>query len=74
MYSAIHPEKVKNLITIATPGDFDLDDSLLSVWTKNIKEDYLLNAFGNLPGIILNAAFILRNPINISISLKNPVV
>jgi polyhydroxyalkanoate synthase subunit PhaC len=66
MYSAIHPEKVKNLITIATPGDFDLDDSLLSVWTKTIKEDYLLNAFGNLPGIVLNAAFILRNPIEYS--------
>ena len=24
MYAALHPEKVKNLITIATPGDFDL--------------------------------------------------
>jgi polyhydroxyalkanoate synthase len=63
MYAAIHPEKVKNLITIATPGDSDLDDSLLSVWTRAIKENYLLNASGNLPGIVLNAAFILRNPI-----------
>jgi polyhydroxyalkanoate synthase len=66
MYAAVHPEKVKNMITIATPGDFDLDDSLLSVWTKAIKENYLLNAFGNLPGIVLNAAFILRNPIEYS--------
>ena len=63
MYAALHPEKVKNLITIATPGDFDLDNSLLSVWTKAIKEDYLLDTFGNLPGTVLNAAFILRNPI-----------
>ena len=63
MYAALHPEKVKNLITIATPGDFDLDNSLLSVWTKAIKEEYLLDAFGNLPGGILNAEFILRNPI-----------
>jgi polyhydroxyalkanoate synthase len=66
MYAAIHPEKVKNLITVATPGDFNLDDSLLSVWTRAIKENYLLNAFENLPGIILNAAFILRNPIEYS--------
>jgi polyhydroxyalkanoate synthase subunit PhaC len=66
MYAAIHPEKVKNLIAVATPGDFDLDDSLLSVWTRAIKEKYLLNAFGNLPGIVLNAAFILRNPIEYS--------
>jgi polyhydroxyalkanoate synthase len=63
MYSAIHPQKVKSLVTIATPGDFDLDNSLLSVWTRAMKEEYLLDAFGNLPGAILNAAFILRNPI-----------
>jgi polyhydroxyalkanoate synthase len=66
MYSALHPEKVKNIITIATPGDFDLDDSLLSVWTKAIKEDHILDAFGNFPGVILNAAFILRNPVEYS--------
>lgn len=66
MYAALHPEKVKNLITIATPGDFDLDNSLLAVWTKAMKEDYLLDAFGNLPGMVLNAAFILRNPIEYS--------
>jgi class III poly(R)-hydroxyalkanoic acid synthase PhaC subunit len=63
MYSALHPQKVKNLITVATPGDFDLDNSLLSVWTKAIKEDYILDAFGNLPGMLLNAAFVLRNPV-----------
>jgi polyhydroxyalkanoate synthase subunit PhaC len=57
MYAALHPEKVKNLITIATPGDFDLDNSLLSVWTRSMKEDYVLDAFGNLPGTLLNAAF-----------------
>ena len=61
-YAALHPEKVKNLVTVATPGDFDIDNSLLSVWTKTMKEDLLLDTFGNLPGILLNAAFILRNP------------
>ena len=66
IYAAIHPEKVKNLITIATPGDFDLDNSLLSVWTRSMKEDYLLDAFGNVPGMLLNAAFNLRRPIEYS--------
>ena len=66
VYAAIHPEKVKDLIIIVTPGDFDLDDSLLSIWTRAIKVNYILNAFGNLPGIVLNAAFILRNPIEYS--------
>lgn len=66
MYASIHPEKVKNLIIVATPGDFDLDNSLLAVWTKTMKEDLLLDTFGNLPGILLNAAFVLRNPIEYS--------
>ena len=52
MYAALHPEKVKSLVTVATPGDFDLDNSLLSVWTKAMKEEYLLDAFGNLPGMV----------------------
>jgi poly[(R)-3-hydroxyalkanoate] polymerase subunit PhaC len=63
MYASLHPKKVNSLVTVATPGDFDLDNSLLSVWTKALKQDYLLDAFGNLPGMVLNAAFILRNPI-----------
>jgi len=63
IYAALHPEKVRNLITIATPGDFELDYSLLAIWTKAMKENYLLDTFGNLPGIMLNAAFILRSPI-----------
>jgi polyhydroxyalkanoate synthase len=66
MYAAVHPEKVKNLITVATPGDFDLDNSLLAVWTKAIKINYILDAFGNMPGTMLNAAFILRNPVEYS--------
>ncbi|MFL6357942.1 MAG: alpha/beta fold hydrolase, partial [Nitrososphaeraceae archaeon] len=66
MYSALHPEKVKNLVTIATPGDFDLDNSLLSVWTRAMKEDYILDAFGNMPDMVLNAAFNLRRPIEYS--------
>jgi polyhydroxyalkanoate synthase subunit PhaC len=63
MYAALHPEKVKNAITIATPGDFSVDDTLLSVWTKNMNVEALLDAFGNAPSVLINAAFELRNPI-----------
>jgi class III poly(R)-hydroxyalkanoic acid synthase PhaC subunit len=66
MYAALHPKKVRNLVTIATPGDFDLDNSLLSVWTRSVKEEYILDAFGNVPGMLLNAAFNLRRPIEYS--------
>jgi polyhydroxyalkanoate synthase subunit PhaC len=63
MYAALHPEKVKNVITVAAPGDFSVDNTLLSVWTKNMNVDALLDAFGNAPAVLLNAAFQLRNPV-----------
>ena len=64
MYSALHPEKVKSLITLSTPVDFNLDNGLLSLWTKQLKVDSLISAFGNVPSIMLNAAFALRSPID----------
>jgi poly[(R)-3-hydroxyalkanoate] polymerase subunit PhaC len=66
MYASLHPEKVNSLVTVATPGDFDLDNSLLSFWTREMKEKYILDAFGNVPSILLNAAFNLRRPIEYS--------
>jgi polyhydroxyalkanoate synthase len=62
-YAALHPDKVKNLLTIATPGDAQADDVILSVWTKRMNVDALLDAFGNVPSILLNAAIALRSPI-----------
>lgn len=70
LYSALHPEKVKNVITVATPCDSEADNTLLSVWTKKMKVDTLLDAFGNVPSVLLNSAFALRNPIEYS--LKYP--
>jgi polyhydroxyalkanoate synthase subunit PhaC len=64
IYAAQHPEKIKNVITLATPGDSDLDDLLLTYWTKNLKVDSLVDAFGNVPSWLLNAAFALRSPID----------
>jgi class III poly(R)-hydroxyalkanoic acid synthase PhaC subunit len=64
MYAALYPEKVKNLITVATPGDFSLDDGLLSLWTKRMNVDSLVDTFGNVPSMMLNAAFALRSPID----------
>ena len=64
MYAASHPEKVKNIVTLATPGDFDLDDGLLTLWTKKIDSDLLVETFGNVPSMMLNAAFMLRSPID----------
>lgn len=65
MFSALHPEKVKNIVTFATPGDFSIDDNLLSVWTKNINADAIVDTFGNAPSAFINSSFLLRSPIDV---------
>ncbi len=62
MYSALHPEKVKNLILTVTPSNFDTDKSLLNIWVKAIDPDRVAEAYGNIPGDVLNILFLLLNP------------
>ena len=54
IYAALHPEKVKNLITTVAPTHFDTDKGLLHIWLKEIDVDRLVDTFGNLPGNLLN--------------------
>lgn len=67
MYSALHPDKIKNLITTVTPSHFDTDKGLLHVWMKNLDEDKLIRSFGNVPGDLMNLGFLLLNPARLMI-------
>lgn len=62
MYAALHPEKVKNLITTVTPTHFDTDKGLLHVWMKHVDADQMVDAFGNISGDMMNLGFLLLNP------------
>lgn len=62
MYSALHPEKIKNLITTVTPSNFDTDKSLLNIWVKAIDPDRVVETYGNMPGDVMNMGFLLLNP------------
>jgi polyhydroxyalkanoate synthase len=62
MYSALHPEKVKNLITTVTPSNFGHDKGLLNIWAKALDPDLVVEAHGNMPGDMLNIGFLLLNP------------
>jgi polyhydroxyalkanoate synthase len=62
MYAALHPDKIKNLVTTVTPTNFDTDQGLLHVWMKNMDVDRLVDSFGNMPGDIMNFGFLLLNP------------
>jgi polyhydroxyalkanoate synthase len=67
IYSALHPEKVQNLITLVAPFDFSTDDGLLFNWSKNMDIDALVDAYGVVPGSLLNDGFLMLMPFNLNI-------
>ena len=62
MYAALHPGKVRNLVTSVSPIQFDTDKGLLHLWMKDLDIDGLIDAWGNIPGDFLNFGFLLLNP------------
>jgi polyhydroxyalkanoate synthase len=67
MFSALHPEKVKNLVTTVTPTNFDTDQGLLHIWLRNVNVDRMVDTYGNMPGDLLNFGFLLLNPARLMI-------
>lgn len=65
-YSALHPEKIRNLITMVTPIDFKAADNLLSHWLQQVDIDLLVNTLGNIPGELLNWAFLSLKPFRLT--------
>ncbi len=63
IYSSTHQENVKNLILHATPVDIEKEKTIIENWTAHLNADNLVDTFGNVPGWLLNLAFILRNPV-----------
>jgi polyhydroxyalkanoate synthase len=62
IYAALHPEKVKNLITMVTPIDFSTDDGLLFNWSRNLNIDSMVDAYGVIPGSVMNASYLMLKP------------
>lgn len=67
IYSALHPNKIKNLITTVCPTNFDTDQGLLHIWLKLMDADKMIDTFGNMPGDLMNFGFLLLNPARLMI-------
>ena len=67
IYSALHPDKIKNLVTTVTPTNFDTEQGLLHIWMQAVDADRIVDTFGNLPGDFLNFGFLLLNPARLMI-------
>jgi polyhydroxyalkanoate synthase len=67
MYSALHPEKIKNLVTTVSPTNFHTKEGLLHIWMRDTDVDRLVDSFGNMPGDLMNFGFLLLNPARLMI-------
>jgi polyhydroxyalkanoate synthase len=66
-HAALHPERVRNLIAMVTPVDFRTDENLLSKWAQKLDADRMVSVLGNVPGAILNAAFVALMPLRLTV-------
>jgi polyhydroxyalkanoate synthase len=66
-HAALHPERVRNLVTMVTPVDFQTDENLLSKWIRKLDVEAMVDALGNVPGELLNAAFLSLMPLRLSL-------
>ena len=67
IYASLHPEKVQNLVTLVAPFDFSTNDGLLFSWSKTMDVDALVDAYGVVPGHVLNEGFLMLMPFNLNI-------
>jgi polyhydroxyalkanoate synthase len=75
-YTALYPEKVKNLTIMVTPVDFHVD-GLLNLWAgchagrmendNALNVDLLVRTLGNVPGEFMNFGFLLMKPFQLGI-------
>jgi polyhydroxyalkanoate synthase subunit PhaC len=64
-YTALHPQHVRNLVTLTTAVDFQTPDDLLSRWVRGVDTE-LLARCGNVPGAVLNALFLSLMPFRLT--------
>ena len=68
MYTAIHQDKVKNLVTLVVPIDFSVDDAMLFRWSHFMNIDSLVGAYdGVVPGDVMNIAYLILKPLTLTL-------
>jgi polyhydroxyalkanoate synthase len=65
-YAAMHPDKVRNLVTMVTPVDFHTPDNMLSHWARNIDIDLFVDTMGNIPADLMNFTYLTLKPVRLN--------
>ena len=65
MFTALHPEHVKNLILLAAGIDFSTREGLINLWSdaKNFDVDAFVDDVGNCPADFLQSCFLMLSPV-----------
>ena len=61
-YTALHQDRVANLVTSVTPVDFHTPRDLLSHLVRHVDMDLAVDTLGNIPGEFLNWLFLMLRP------------
>ncbi|PCI68090.1 MAG: class III poly(R)-hydroxyalkanoic acid synthase subunit PhaC [Piscirickettsiaceae bacterium] len=65
-YSALHPEHIRKLVTLVTPVDFHSEGNILSLWTKSMDTELLINKAKNISGELINTLFKSMKPFQLN--------
>jgi len=65
-FAAMHPEKVRNLITMVTPVDFRTPDNMLSNWVQSMDVDLFVDTLGNVPADLMNLCYLMLKPVRLN--------
>ena len=72
-YTALHQDKVQNLVTMVAPVDFHVNDGLLNTWSgctygpESMNVDVMVDALGNIPGDFMNFGFLMLKPFQLNV-------
>ncbi|MFZ7097121.1 class III poly(R)-hydroxyalkanoic acid synthase subunit PhaC [Luteimonas dalianensis] len=61
-YASLHPDKIRNLVTMVTPVDFHTEDNMLSNWTRGMDVDLFVDTLGNVPADMMNYCYLTLKP------------
>jgi polyhydroxyalkanoate synthase len=65
-YTALHQDKVRNLITMVTPVDFHTPDNMLSHWMREVDTDLFVDTLGNVPADLMNWCYLTLKPVRLN--------
>lgn len=68
IYTALNPDKIKNLITMVVPIDFSTNEALLFRWSKYMNIDSLVDAYGVVPGDVMNFSYLILKPLELTMN------